>query len=68
MSAAQNLISYESLATKGIRLSKCQLWRLEKAGKFPKRVPISAARHAWVEHEIDAHLAARIAARQPAAA
>jgi prophage regulatory protein len=68
VSAAPKLISYEGLAAKGIHLSKCQLWRLEKAGKFPKRVPISAARHAWVEPEIDQHVAARIASRQPVAA
>lgn len=68
MSAAQKLIPFEALAAKGIHIGRCQIWRLEKAGKFPKRVPISAARHAWVEHEIDALIAARIAARQPAAA
>jgi prophage regulatory protein len=57
------LIPYSGLAAKGITLSKCQIWRLERQGKFPKRVPISPARHAWVESEIDAHVAERIASR-----
>ena len=60
------LIPYDSLVGRGITLSKCQLWRLEKVGKFPKRVSVSAARHAWVEAEIDKWIADRIAAR-PAA-
>jgi prophage regulatory protein len=58
------LISYDGLKAKGITLSKCQIWRLERAGKFPKRVPISPARHAWLESEIDAHVAGLIAARK----
>jgi prophage regulatory protein len=60
---SQMLIPYSALAAKGINLSKCQIWRLERQGKFPKRVPISPARHAWVESEIDAHIAERIASR-----
>jgi prophage regulatory protein len=60
---AQSLIPYESLKTKGITLSKVQIWRLERDGKFPLRVQISAARHAWIEAEIDEWLAVRIAAR-----
>jgi prophage regulatory protein len=60
---SQKLISYDALAARGIALSKSQLWRLERAGKFPNRVPVSAARHAWVESEIDQWIAARIAAR-----
>jgi len=39
------------------------LWRLEKANKFPKRVPIGAARYAYIESEIDAYVDAKIAAR-----
>jgi prophage regulatory protein len=68
MSVTHKLISYQALAAKGIPLSQCQIGRLERAGKFPRRVPISAARHAWVEPEIDAYVAAKIAARQPVAA
>lgn len=62
------LISYDDLLARGICLSKVQLWRNERAGKFPKRVEISRQRIGWVESEIDAYIAARIAARQPVAA
>ncbi|MGY3615938.1 helix-turn-helix transcriptional regulator [Bradyrhizobium sp. USDA 10063] len=61
---SQTLISFEALASKGIDLSKAQLLRLERAGKFPSRVTISHARIAWIESEIDQWIAARIAARQ----
>jgi prophage regulatory protein len=57
------LIPYAHLALKGITLSKCQVWRLEKDGRFPKRVQVSPARVAWVESEIDAWIASRISAR-----
>jgi prophage regulatory protein len=65
---SQTLIPYDALAARGIGLSKCQLWRLERQGKFPKRVSVSAARHAWVASEIDDWITARIAARPAAAA
>jgi prophage regulatory protein len=65
---SQNLLSYESLRAKGITLSKVQLWRNERAGKFPRRVTISHQRVAWVESEIDAWVDSCIAARQPIAA
>lgn len=57
------LIVYADLASKGISLSKVQIWRLEKAGKFPRRVRVSANRIAWVESEIDAYLARKIEER-----
>jgi prophage regulatory protein len=68
LAMSQLLIPYDSLAARGISLSKCQLWRLEKVGKFPKRVPVSAARHAWLSHEIDDWIAYRVAAREQVAA
>jgi prophage regulatory protein len=57
------LISYEALKSKGVPYSKPHLWRLEKAGKFPRRVPIGAGRYAYVEAEIDEHNARLIADR-----
>jgi prophage regulatory protein len=60
------LIPYEALADKGIRYSKCQLWRLEKAGKFPKRVFIGPGRYAYVDAEIDGHIESKIAERSSA--
>jgi prophage regulatory protein len=61
---AQMLIGYKELEAKGITYSRVQLWRLEKVGKFPKRVRFSAARIAWVEAEIDAWIEALIASRK----
>ncbi len=57
------LIRYEDLRSKAITYSKPHLWRLEKAGLFPKRVPLSAGRYAYVESEIDAYIQAKIAER-----
>jgi prophage regulatory protein len=68
---SQVLVPYDALKTKGITFSKMHIWRLEKAGKFPVHVPVSAQRIAWVESEIDQWIADRIAARparQPVAA
>lgn len=44
-------------------LSKTSIYRLESQGKFPRRVSLTPSRVAWVEHEIDAYIADRIAAR-----
>lgn len=63
---AQRLISFEGLKTKGICLSKIQLWRLEKRSAFPRRVRTSPGRYAWVEAEIDAYITAKIAERDAA--
>jgi prophage regulatory protein len=60
---AAHLITYDDLASKGIKYSKPHLWKLEKANKFPKRVPINAGRYAYVEAEIDAYVDGLIAAR-----
>ncbi len=65
---AKRIISHEALADKGITYSKPHLWRLEKAGKFPKRVAIGAARYGYVETEIDGYVDALIANRDAAAA
>jgi prophage regulatory protein len=60
---SQKLIPHASLAAKGITYSKPTLWRKEKAGTFPRRVPIGASRYAYVESEIDAYIGEMIAAR-----
>ena len=58
------ILTYTDLKPlKGIPYSKVQLWRLEKEKKFPARIPIGPNRHGWAEHEIDAHIAECIAAR-----
>jgi prophage regulatory protein len=60
---AARLITHDDLASKGVKYSKCHLWRLEKQNKFPKRVPIGAGRYGYVESEIDAFVDELIAAR-----
>jgi prophage regulatory protein len=60
---AHRLIPYDALAAKCIPYSKPHLWRLEKAGKFPKRVPIGAGRYGYVESEIDCWIEARVRER-----
>jgi prophage regulatory protein len=62
------LIPYCDLKAKGVPYSKPHLWRLEKAGKFPKRVPIGPSRYGYVESEIDDHVASLIEARDAAGA
>jgi prophage regulatory protein len=61
--STSRLIPHEGLAAKGIPYSKPHVWRLEKRGKFPKRVHLGPGRYAYVEHEIDAHIDALIAER-----
>jgi prophage regulatory protein len=60
------LIGYDELKGRGIPHSKMQLWRLEKAGRFPRRVRISAARYGYIEAEIDQFINDRIAERDSA--
>jgi prophage regulatory protein len=63
------LLDYQSLRAKGFPYSRTHLWRLVKVGKFPKPVKLGdGARNAWVEEEIDALIAERMAARDSQAA
>ena len=48
--------------------SRMHMSRLEKAGKFPKRVHVGENRIGWFEHEIDAWLLERAALRDAPAA
>jgi prophage regulatory protein len=43
--------------------SPMHLWRLEKAGKFPRRLKLGPNSVGWVSTEIDAWIEARIAER-----
>lgn len=45
------------------KYSRVQRWRLERLGKFPKRVRLGERRIAWVANEIDAWIEERIAER-----
>lgn len=48
----------------GIELGRVALWRMEREGKFPKRVNISANRIGWVQSEIEAWIKAKADARE----
>jgi prophage regulatory protein len=52
-------------AIKGISYSRSQLWKLEQAGKFPRRVTLGIRTVRWDEEEIDAYINAKRAARLP---
>jgi prophage regulatory protein len=56
----------ELKSEKGISYSKPHLYRLIKAGKFPKPVPIGDNRIAFVEVEIEAWIKTKIADRDAA--
>jgi predicted DNA-binding transcriptional regulator AlpA len=53
------LIDYKTLGpSKGINCSRDHLRRKVKAGEFPKPIPLSERRIAWIEAEVDNWLAA----------
>ncbi|MET0537759.1 MAG: AlpA family phage regulatory protein [Xanthobacteraceae bacterium] len=64
------LLDYADLCDRGIKYSRCQLWRLWKEGRFPRPVKLSVNRNAWAEADVDEWISARIAERDhtPAAA
>jgi prophage regulatory protein len=45
--------------------SRQHISRLEKAGKWPRRVHLSPSRVAWVYDEIELHLTALASQREP---
>jgi prophage regulatory protein len=58
------LIDFKQLEPrKGINYSRDHLRRKCAAGEFPKPVPVSDRRIAWIEAEVDQWLADRAAAR-----
>ena len=42
-----------------VPVSRTTLWRMERAGQFPKRLQISANRVGWLETDVDAWVEAR---------
>jgi prophage regulatory protein len=57
------LLRYDELKDKGVVWTRMHLDRLEKAGRFPRRVHLSQRTVGWIEDEIDAFLAAKLAER-----
>ena len=43
-----------------VTYSAPQIWRLEKANKFPKRVQIGANRVAWIATEIEEWMSSKV--------
>ena len=62
-SAPIRFVSFNELKGFGSHYCRSQIWRLERDGKFPKRVPIGEARVGWVESEIADWQQQRIRAR-----
>jgi prophage regulatory protein len=64
---AIKLIPFRDLrASKGIAYSRSQLYRLIKAGKFPRPIALGENRRAFVESELDEFLESKIAERDAA--
>jgi len=57
------LIDEDGLRARGIKFSRQHRHRLIQAGRFPRPVKLGGNTNAWVEAEIDEHIAACIAAR-----
>ncbi|MFP5078613.1 helix-turn-helix transcriptional regulator [Rhizobium sp. YIM 134829] len=57
------LLSPEGLKERGITLSRSQLSRLMKAGKFPPTIQIGFRKRAWLESEVESWLRQRIEER-----
>jgi prophage regulatory protein len=65
--SAIRFIRYDQLKTeKGIPFSRVHIDRLEKLGRFPRRVRLGANTVAWREDEVDGWTAARQSERRPA--
>ncbi|WP_448187927.1 helix-turn-helix transcriptional regulator [Azospirillum sp. sgz301742] len=43
--------------------SRMHLFRMEREGRFPKRIPLGPNSVGWLESEVDAWIAARVAKR-----
>jgi prophage regulatory protein len=59
----RRLLTYSQLASMGIKYSREHLWRLEAAGKFPRRLYLSPQKVVWFEHEVFEWLDERAADR-----
>ena len=53
------VITQKELASR-VPYSPVQIWRLEKAGTFPRRIKLGPNRVGWVEEEVEAWLRERM--------
>ena len=61
-------LRFRDLKARGVPWSRMHLDRLEKAGKFPKRVQLGESTVVWIEAEIDAFIQGKLAEREKVAA
>ena len=59
---ADSFVSFKSLKGR-VPFSRAHLIRLERDGRFPRRVKLGECRVGWLESEIDAWIESRIAER-----
>jgi prophage regulatory protein len=57
-----NFLSEKEVSRK-VRLSRAQIWRLRRMGRFPVPISISDRRIVFLDSEIDAWMRERVAAR-----
>lgn len=60
---AERFLSEKDLEARGLGKSRAQRWRDVRDGKFPRPVKLSGSRNAWLESEVDAWCAAKLAER-----
>lgn len=60
-----NLLSKKAVTAK-VLYCPAHIARLEKAGLFPRRVPLGPGRVGWIESEVEGWLEARVALRDAA--
>jgi prophage regulatory protein len=60
------LLRFRDLKAMGVPWSRMHIDRLERDGKFPKRVQLGESTVAWLENEVEEFLSAKVAARNAA--
>lgn len=63
----KKILRYEDLASYGANYTKVHIRRLEKDGRFPKRIRFSPYRVGWIEEEVIRWQMERIGERDAAA-
>ena len=55
---AQRVLSQQTVLDR-VPVSRTTLWRMERAGLFPRRIQVSAHRVGWIEADVNAWVEAR---------
>jgi prophage regulatory protein len=56
----ERFISFNTVAHR-TALSRTTIWRLQRAGQFPRSIRLSAGRRGWLESQIEAWINTRVA-------